>query len=365
MLFRVSIKYTRQTQIRTNNMNTITINGAKDLKKYIDNNNQVIQQIREEYLRDIQQPAAIVQDHQGLRFPKITSWTLRADLCRAEHASFVYKRTGLPQFSTFLQSEAKLNEALNQLEDLRKMLVTNKQQKKTTIRKIHDIIKLVRQKEQQDQRLPSPTFDFVTTMATDDDDDYSVYDDRNDFLLEAEDSAIVKELKAQIETTKQNHRTISRNLLQQVKPIVKAVRHYIVDVKKSAEDNVGDILHHAEKCRAFISKCFDLTVLEFCAHSWWHQTQKDPMDHNFYRIEVQSENPDDSVFNPNVAARTEHNIRICVYDGNTNNPASLIHQYDYDQDLLHAIYTQETICEVDNIIRHFNSRANVVATCEA
>ena len=334
-----------------------TIHGAKDLKEYIAEMNRLIQHIREEFLVDIQQPAAVIEQ-QATIFPRNTSWNLRADLCRADHASFVYKRTGLPQFSTFLQNETKLNEALEQLECLRRMLVTNKQQKKTGIRKIHDIIKLVRQQESQDQRLPSPTFDFVTTMSTGDDDHH------NEFLLEADDSTIVKALKAQLEATKQNHRTISRNLLLQVNSIMKAVRHYIVDVKRSAEDNVGQIIHHAEKCRAFIAKCVDYTVLDYCAYVWWHETQKDAMDDAYYHLEVETVNPDDATFNPNAVATTENYLRICVYNGNTINPAFLAHVYEYDKDLAQAIYTEETYCEVQKIIRHFN-RANVVATCEA
>lgn len=349
------------TTTTTSHGNIETIHGAKDLKKYIAEMNQLMQQIREEYLRDIQQPAAVLEQ-QAVIFPRKTSWTLRADLCRVDHASFVYKRTGLPQFSTFLQNEEKLNEALEQLECLRRMLVTNKQQKKTGIRKIHDIIKLVRQQESQDQRLPSPTFDFVTTMSTGDDDDDDDY--HNEFLLEADDSTIVKALKAQLETTKQNHRTISRNLLLQVNSIMKAVRHYIVDVKRSAEDNVGEIIHHAEKCRAFIAKCVDYTVLDYCAYAWWHETQKDAMDDAYYHLEVETVNPDDTTFNPSAVATTENYLRICVYNGNTINPAYLAHVYDYDQDLAQAIYTEETFCEVQKIIRHFN-RANVVATCEA
>jgi hypothetical protein len=345
---------------RSQRRNTKTeINGAKDLKKYITGNTQLLQTMREEFLRDIQEPAAVVQHAATLTFPRNTSWSLRADLCRADHASFVYKRTGLPQFSTFLQNEAALNDALEQLDQLRKMLVTNKQQKKTGTRKIHDIIKLVRQQERQDQRLPSPTFDFVTTMTTDDYDD-----DDHATLIEADDSTIVKALKAQIETTKQNHRTISHNLLQQVNPIVKAVRRYIVDVKRSAEDSVGEIIEHAEKCRAFIAKCFDYTVLEYCAVAWWNQTQKDAMDDGYYHLEVETLHADDTTFNPNAAGTTENNLRICVYAGNTIRQESLAHVYDYDHDLAQAIYTQETICEVEKIIRHFN-RANVVASCDA
>jgi len=347
---------------RSQRRNTETvINGAKDLKNYITGNTQLLQKMREEFLRDIQQPAAVVQ-HATLTFPRNTSWSFRADLCRADHASFVYKRTGLPQFSTFLQNEEKLNDALEQLDQLRKMLVTNKQQKKTGTRKIHDIIKLVRQQERQDQRLPSPTFDFVTTMTTDDDDEQDHYDDDHAIILEADDSTIVKALKAQIETTKQNHLTISHNLLQQVNPIVKAVRRYIVDVKRSAEDSVGEIIEHAEKCRAFIAKCFDYTVLEYCAVAWWNQTQKDAMDDGYYHLEVETLHADDTEFNPNAAATTENNLRICVYAGNTIRQESLAHVYDYDHDIAQAIYTQETICEVEKIIRHFN-RANVVATC--
>ena len=332
---------------------TTRINGAKDLNKYITETNQLIQRIREEFLSDIQAERATVILPQ---FLNNNSWNVRAQLCEMDHRSFIYNRTGLPQFSTFLQNEATLNEAVEQLEHLRRMLVTNKQQKKTGIRKIHDIIKLVKEQERQEQRLPSPTFDFVTTMSTDDDD--------HDVLLEAEDSAIVKALKAQIETTKQNHRTISHNLLHQVHSIVKAVRQHIIDMKRSAEDNVGEIIHHAEKCRAFIAKCFDYSVLLYCASAWWRQTQKDAMDDGYYHLEVEPVNPEESKFNPNAAAPTEHHLRICVFNGNTIDPKYLVHVYDYDQDLARAIYTPESVGEAENII-HRLRRTRAVATSYA
>jgi hypothetical protein len=346
------------TDMRTGTI--VKINGPKDLKQYIEQQAGFRQRIREEFLSDIQQPNATI--HTLPNFLNNDSWNVRAQLCQMDHRSFIYKRTGLPQFSTFLQNEATHTEALDQLEHLRKMLVTNKQQKKTEIRKIHDIIKLVKEQERQEQRIPSPTFDFVTTMSTDDNDDN---DDNDDVLLEAEDSTIVKALKAQIETTKQNHRTISHNLIHQVHSIMKAVRHHIVDLKRSAEDNVGEIIHHAEKCRAFIAKCFDYSVLLYCASAWWRQTQKDAMDHGYYHLEVEPVNPDDATFNPNAAATTEHNLRICVFNGNTIDPKYLVHVYDYDQDLAKAIYTPETVCEAEKILRSFRTPGIVVATCDA
>jgi hypothetical protein len=239
------------------------------------------------------------------------------------------------------------------------MLVTNKQQKKTAIRKIQDIIKLVKEQERQEQRVPSPTFDFVTTMSTDDN------DDQYDVVLEAEDSTIVKALKAQIETTKQNHRTISRNLLEQVNSIMRALRRNNVELKKSAEHTVGEIIHHAEKCRAFIAKCFDYSVLLYCASAWWHQTQKDAMDDGYYHLEVEAVDPEETKFNPNAPAPTEHHLRICVFRGNSIHPNDLVHVYDFDQDFAQAIYTQETICEAEKILRRFRIPGTVVATCDA
>jgi hypothetical protein len=352
----------------TGNINFINkVNGANDLRQFIDQQLRFIQQTRQELHTDIQQPRATIT-----RLPNFlnnTDWRFRAELCQNDHMSFVHKRTGLPQFSTWLQTESTHNEALDQLEHLRKMLVTNKQQKKTGIRKIHDIIKLVKEQERQEQRLPSPTFDFVTTMSTDDhDDDHDDHDDRDDrhdVVLEAENSIIVNALKAQIEITKQNHRTISRNLLEQVNSIMRAVRRNNVELKKSAEYTVGEIIHHAEKCRAFISKCFDYSVLLYCASAWWNQTQKDAMDDGYYHIEVEPVNPEESTFNPNAAAPTEHHLRICVFKGNSINPNDLIHVYDFDQDLAQAIYTQETICEAEKILRSFRTPGMVVATCDA
>lgn len=338
-----------------------TVKGPKDLKQFIDQQLKFIQQTREELHTDIQEPRATVDTLPT--FLNNTDWRFRAELCQNDHKSFVYKCTGLPQFSTWLQTEATHNEALDQLEHLRKMLVTNKQQKRTAIRKFQDIIKLVKQQEQE-ERLPSPTFDFVTTMSTDDHDDH-YYDDRYDVVLEAEDSAIVKALKAQIETTKQNHRTISRNLLEQVNSIMRALKRNNVELKKSAEHTVGEIIHHAEKCRAFITKCFDYSVLLYCASAWWHQTQKDAMDDGYYHLEVEAVDPEETKFNPNVPAPTEHHLRICVFRGNSIHPNDLVHVYDFDQDLAQAIYTQETICEADRILRRFRTPGTVVATCDA
>jgi len=352
------------------------VNGAKDLKEYIQQQTRFAQSIREELLDDIQQPRATVNTLPN--FLNNTDWRFRAELCLNDHRSFVYKLTGLPQFSRFLQKEASHNEALDQLENLRKMLVTNKQQKKTAIRKIQDIIKLVKQQEKQEERLPSPIFDFVTTMSGGMDDDQDYYSDdqdyyaddhhhhhRHDVVLEAEDSIIVKALKAQIETTKQNHRTISRNLLEQVNSIMKAVRLNNVELKKSAEDTVGEIIHHAEKCRAFISKCFDYSVLLYCASAWWHQTQKDAMDDGYYHIEIEAVDPEETKFNPNATIPKEHNIRICVFKGNSIHPNDLVHVYDYDQDLAQAIYTPETVWEAEKILRNFRTPGTVAATCYA
>lgn len=339
------------------------VNGPKDLKQFINQQRRFIQQTRQELLTDIQEPRATVDTLPN--FLNNTDWRFRAELCQNDHKSFVYKRTGLPQFSTWLQTEAAHNEALDQLEHLRKMLVTNKQQKRTAIRKFQDIIKLVKQQETQEPRLSSPTFDFVTTMSTDDHDDDHHYDDRYDVVLEAEDSVIVKALKAQIETTKQNHRTISRNLLEQVNSIMRALRRNNVELKKNAEHTVGEIIHHAEKCRAFITKCFDYSVLLYCASAWWHQTQKDAMDDGYYHLEVEAVDPEETKFNPNAPAPTEHHLRICVFRGNSIDPNDLIHVYDFDQDLAQAIYTQETICEADRILRRFRTPGTVVATCDA
>ena len=363
---------TSNTDMRTGNI--VKVNGAKELKQYIEQQTGFIQQIREEFLTDIQQPKATITTLPN--FLKNDAWKYRAELCQVDHMRFMHKLTGLPQFSTFLQKEAIFNEELNQLEHLRKMLVTNKQQKKTTIHKIQDIIKLVKETEQHEElaRLSSPTFDFVTTMSMDDDNDndndndyyhYHDHDHDHDVLLEAEDSSIVKALKSQIETTKQNHRTISRNLLQQVNTIVKALRHHIIDVKRSAEDHVGEIIHHAEKCRAFIAKCFDFSMLLYCASAWWHQTQKDAMDDGYYHIEIETVDPEESKFNPNTTTPTEHHLRICVFNGNTIDPRYLVHVYDYDHDLAQAIYTPESICEAEKIIRGFRTPGIVVATSDA
>jgi len=156
------------TTIDTRTRNISNITGAKELQQYINEQTRLIQQIREEYLMDLQQPITTVTIPS---FLNNSSWNFCAELCQNAHKSFIYKLTGLPQFSTFLQKEETFNEVVDQLERLRKMLITNKQQKKTAIRKIQEIIKLVKETERQEEqkRVPSPAFDFVMTtlsMAT-------------------------------------------------------------------------------------------------------------------------------------------------------------------------------------------------------
>jgi hypothetical protein len=154
---------------------------------------------------------------------------------------------------------------LNELEHLRKMLVTNKQQKKTAIREIRRIRSSIRRGSQPVQASTDVNEPF-------------------DCLLEYE-SPEIKDLNQFVETLKQNHRTNARKLCEQANRILLVLRtRDILAYKMAAENTIGAIIHHAEKCRTFIAHCRYIAGIEYCAYAWWMETQKDPMDHSPYYV---------------------------------------------------------------------------------
>jgi hypothetical protein len=261
------------------------IKGANDLKKYINDISELTEGIYRKFTEDIQQPKARVEEQ---CFPRNNRWEFCAKMCVLDHEDLVYNHMTLP-FSTVLQSKKVVMECIAELENIRKMIVTNKQQKRTTIRRIKHIIKLASQTHCQ-RMMYSPTFDFVM-MNDNNSEDENALDrpDTDSMLIELEtDCDTVKGLKNMIELTKQNHRTISQRLLGQVEWIMKNLHshhhHHILAFTRSAEDTIGEIIHHAEKCRAYIAHCRHIALVEYCASIWWFETQKDAMDHSNYHI---------------------------------------------------------------------------------
>jgi hypothetical protein len=120
--------------------------------------------------------------------------------------------------------EANVNVTLATLEKLRKMLVTNKQQRKTAHKHFRRIANSIQASFQSN------------TMF--------------DMELEPEPVSFTVDLMNMDANAKQHHRTIARNILEEVNRVLAQLRQFIVTLQFALEDSVGKIIQHAETCRA-------------------------------------------------------------------------------------------------------------------
>ena len=307
------------TTTTTGNTFPTTVDGPKDLKEYIQTIHALMTSVRTELDDVLKQPIA----RADLPTTFLGSRDFNCTMCEAAHASFVHSATILPQHSELLKTEQPLKECLNQLENIRKMLVNNKQQKQTMINNIKKTCKIA--------------------AAHMNDGDAEMVE------IEHDETETVKSLKAIIEQVKQNHRTVAKKLLEQAHSILLTIRaRHIVLYKLAAENTIGEIIHHAEKCRAFFAQCRYNALIEFCTAAWWMETQKDPMDHSSYYVKVVFEgeprefhasNP--SLTNPNDAAISP--IRIEIQNAAAPLEHSIVFSTYLDQELAETILTEEAV----------------------
>ena len=248
------------------------LNGANDLKEYIQDIADAAQRIRDEFNQDLQGHKAVVKKEGSTH----GSRDFKAHMTAVAHTNFIYEREKLNQFSKYLQAEMSVLECLSQLEHIRKMLVNQKQEKNTTLSMI---------KKGRGEKKLKQIISCGGGSAADDGDMLS----ESSSCCELEhESPTSQMLNALIDKIKQNHRTVSRNLLEQANAIMTMLRRHILAFKLAAENTIGEIIHHAEKCRAFIAHLRQLDFIEFCAITWWHETQKDAMDRNEYFVTVEA-----------------------------------------------------------------------------
>ena len=240
---------TQQKKSMTPLITSTRVSGANELKKYIQEITEVAEEIRQEFEDSLKQPNAIVEYQ---RTGSTSTHNFNAEMSRVSHETFVYNNTRLIQSSKYLQADGVMTECMGLLEIVRKMLVNNKQQKKTTIRNIRATVNELKRHQQQWIAFLKPAVVEIETKVS---------------------SPAIERLEKEIEATKQNHRTITNRLLAQANTLVLAMRRHIFTFKIAAEDAIGEIIHNAEKCRAFIAKCRRLEVIEFCASMWWFDTQ--------------------------------------------------------------------------------------------
>jgi len=300
------------------------VNGANDLKEYIQDIADAAQRIRTEFNQDLQGHKAVVKKEGSTH----GSRDFKAHMTAVAHTNFVYEREKLNQFSKYLQAEMLVLECLSQLEHNRRMIVNQKQEKNTMLSMIKKGTGELKLK--QIMLLPESS----STCCE----------------LEHE-SPTDQMLNALIDKIKQNHRTVSRNLLKQAETIMTMLRRHILAFKLAAEETIGEIIHHAEKCRAFIAHLRQLDFIEYCASAWWHESQKDAMDRNEYFVTVEAvgeptdfdasllQNPHNAFPHSPMSVLKVRVIGLQQTIGQEN----LICEYALDQQLAETIMTEQSL----------------------
>ena len=183
------------TTTMTNTQKT-TINGANELKKIIQEYVAMTDAIKTRFQNDIDTPGY-----------------------SSTHREFIRKLTR--DSDEIGIHETNVNVTLTTLEKLRKMLVTNKQQRKTAHKHFRRIANRIQAS-------------FQTTSI-------------EEMELEPEPVSFTIDLMNMDANAKQHHRTIARNILEEVNRLLAQMRQFIVALQIAFEDAVGKIIQHAAK----------------------------------------------------------------------------------------------------------------------
>jgi hypothetical protein len=354
---------------------TTTVNGAKDLGEYIAQVKSMITQIQEDFMREMADSEASMRSQRCHG----SSHDFAMQMCGITHGDLIYTETVLTQSSAFLQALAVTNECLDQLEALRKMLVNNKQQKKTAIRRLREfrnyIGSMVESFALQNMVLGTGTGVPKKTSILQERRDREERQRRENLLelsMELEPTqakSTSRMIQDMIEMTKQNHRTVAKGLIDQANTLMSAMSaRHIRNLTEVAERTVGLVKDHEKKCQAFMTQCIRLSAIEYCAKIWWFGTQNpDPDSNNSKNYYIHAEVVHD--YGDAVEGKTptclDHHFkasraaayfefcaenrpapRICITvhgnpEGGDNNP--LICKYDFDDELAETILTDEAI----------------------
>jgi hypothetical protein len=306
------------------------------------------------------------------------------EMCGITHGDIIYRETKLPQYSAFLQALAVATDCLDQLEALRKMLVNNKQQKRTAIRSFRELCNYLRPHNAMVEFFAAQNPDLVLKplkkpSILQERRDREEYQRQQRLLEHGMDLEIkspnptVKSVQRMIESTKQNHRTVSKGLIDQATKLMSAMRsRYILGVVNAAEDTAGAVLEHEKKCQAFMTQCLRLSAIEYCAKQWWFETQNPDTSKNYYihaevvhdygdAVEGQTPTCLDHHFKASRAAayfefcaENRPAPRICITvhgdpEGGNNNP--LVCKYEFDQEFAETILTDEAIDQFEEARR--------------
>lgn len=349
--FSKSKKSNQSKQSKQSNITT-TVNGAKELGEYITQVKSMITQIQENFMREMAESEARCRSQRSCG----SSHDFAMQMCGITHGDLIYRETVLTQDSAFLKALAVATECVDQLEALRKMLVNNKQQKRTAIRRLRELRNHLRSHNAElEIEIKSPNPNPNPTVKS------------------------VQRMIEMIESTKQNHRTVSKGLIDQATKLMSAMRaRYILGLVKVAEDTAGAVLEHEKKCQAFMTQCLRLSAIEFCAKLWWFGTQNpDPDSNNSKNYYIHAEVVHD--YGDSVEGKTPTCLdyrfkasrsaayfefcaenrpapRICITvhgdpDPAVGNTIPLVCKYEFDQELAETILTDEAIDQFEEARR--------------
>jgi hypothetical protein len=251
-------------------MSHTSVNGAKSLKKILDEFKQTTKNISQEFNNDLKQPLACVEENGTF----LGSRKFNVTMCNVSHNDVVHSETVLPQCSGFLQAKQVVDDNLMLLENIRRMLVTNKQQRNVMVKKIKTRHRSGKTGKINDLKKAHEITEQGGGAAV-------VVEE-----LGIEDETHEdKETKSLIRQIQQNHRTTAHNLCKQADLIVCALRtRDILAYKLAAENTIQKIIRHADLCRKFIEKCRSIARIEYCASAWWMETQRAQDDHAAYYL---------------------------------------------------------------------------------
>ena len=353
----------------------------------------MITQIQENFMRELADSEARCRKQRC----RGSSHDFAMEMCAITHAGIVYTETKLPQSSAFLQALAVTNECLDQLEALRKMLVNNKQQKKTAIRRLREfrnyIGSMVESFALQNMVLGTSTGTGAGATIQPPKKTSILEERRHREELQTRENLLElgmaleptqpkptsRMIQDMIEMTKQNHRTVSKGLIDQANTLMSAMRaRHIRNLAEVAERTVELVKDHEKKCQAFMTQCLRLSAIEYCAKIWWFGTQNpDPNPNsskNYYiraqvvhdygdAVEGQTPTCLDHHFKASRAAayfefcaENRPAPRICITVHGDPDPAHgntipLICKYDFDQELAETILTDEAIDQFEETRR--------------
>jgi len=328
-----------------------TIKGKKGITKFIEEITASFEKSRQAFRNDLNQPEANLNEKDEVFFISHGSgFEFKVHMAAVAHRGMVHHIT-LCHPSELVTAEIDVTQSIAQLQEILKMFINNKQQKTTTINQIRRILRN----------------STTTSVVFNDGDDDALLLERPPSRVALDTtltSFLTSELNELIETTKRNHRTISRKILEQARFNMHLTKSRVLAYKSAADTTIGKIIHHADCCRKFVLRCNDLALVEFCASVWWFKSQNDDLsDQSDYSVSIvdvdatRDEANLDAMLMTSLHNRytsfseltpesitTSSTIQIFVYGPYSSaNPNPLVAKYDLDQELAETILTDEAV----------------------